>query len=85
MLHAEKGFHVIKELVARIFLLFWSLQELICIEILFQRKLQKEHCLRSIQLASAIVVLHKNAVSDLLKVVSSQGTDFRSFTVSCRF
>ena len=71
VLHAEKGFHVVKELAAKnipIVLVLTGTD--LYRDIVSTEKSKKEHCLRSIQLASAIVVLHENAVSDLLKVVS---------------
>ena len=71
VLHAEKGFHVIKELTAE------SIPVVLVLtgtdlyrDIISTKKSKRDNCLRSIQLASAIIVLHENAVSDLLKVVS---------------
>ena len=71
VLHAEKGFHVIKELAAK------SIPVVLVLtgtdlyrDIISTKKSKRDNCLRSIQLASAIIVLHDNAVSDLLKVVS---------------
>ena len=71
VLHAEKGFYVIKELVAKnvpVVLVLTATD--LYRDIISTKKSKKEHCLKSIQLASAIIVLHENAVSDLLKVVS---------------
>ena len=71
VLHAEKGFHVVKELAAKnipVVLVLTGTD--LYRDIISTKNSKKEHCLRSIQLASAIVVLHENAVSDLLKVVS---------------
>ncbi len=71
VLHAEKGFHVIKELAAKnvpVVLVLTGTD--LYRDIISTKNSKKEHCLKSIQLASAIVVLHENAVSDLLKVVS---------------
>ena len=67
VLHAEKGFHVVKELAAKhipvvLVLTGTDLYK----DIISTKNSKKEHCLKSIQLASAIVVLHENAVSDLL-------------------
>ena len=71
VLHAEKGSHVIKELAAKnipVVLVLTGTD--LYRDIISTKKSKKERCLRSIQLASAIIVLHENAVSDLLKVVS---------------
>jgi len=71
VLHAEKGSHVIKELAATnipVVLVLTGTD--LYRDIISTKKSKKERCLRSIQLASAIIVLHENAVSDLLKVVS---------------
>ncbi len=71
VLHAEKGSHVIKELAAKnvpVVLVLTGTD--LYRDIISTKNSKKERCFRSIQLASAIVVLHENAVSDLLKVVS---------------
>ena len=67
VLHAEKGFHVVKELVAKnipvvLVLTGTDLYK----DIISTKNSKRGNCLSSIQLASAIIVLHENAVSDLL-------------------
>ena len=71
VLHAEKGFPVVKELAAKnipvvLVLTGTDLYK----DVISTKKSKRDNCLRSIQIASAIVVLHENAASDLLKVVS---------------
>ena len=71
VLHAEKGRQIVKKMTAnRVPVVLILTGTDLYRDIKSQNRCIRDNCLESIRSASAIIVLHKNAVFDLLKIIS---------------